>query len=118
MRREVRTLRGFTSAFSRLRLVVLVVGNGAPAGAFEILKLPRVERPDERDKSHGAERQRAGNQPGKSSHLRPPTEESRSLAALSLSALSVTATDDSDMASAAISGVTCPAIAIGTDTAL
>ena len=74
-------------------------------GAVHVVELTGLERPQERGKAEEAEKQRRRNQPQQHGHDSFPR--------LSLKALEITATDDADMATAAISGVTNPAMAIG-----
>jgi len=86
----------------------IVVGDRAPGGAVEIVELAASERPQEGRKAEAAEREGERNEIDKDVHRAAPP---RSRA---LSAFSVTRTDEPDMASAAISGVTKPATASGT----
>ena len=79
-------------------------------GAFEVLELAGAERPEKRGKPQPAEEQRGRHEPGERRH-------GGGLPA-SRSALAVTRIDEVDMTIAAISGVTKPAMASGTQTML
>ena len=88
----------------------LIVPEDAPAGALEVFELSAVERPKERREAKQAEKQRARNEPDQRRH-RPSSR----CILFSRTALAVTATEEADMAIAAKSGVTRPAMAIGTN---
>lgn len=82
-----------------------IVGQKDAGGvALDVAILPRAERPQEGDEPGEAERQRDRDEPGERGHVEPPLRR----------ALRVTAIDEPDMASAATSGETKPATAIGT----
>ena len=106
---ESKSLRGLQGAVSR-QAVILVVDQDAVGGAVEIVKLPVVHRPEECGETQQPQNERRGNENHKSRYHGAP--------ALSLSAFSVTRSDDDAIATAAISGVTRPTIANGMATAL
>jgi len=82
----------------------------AIGGAIKIVELAGAERPQKRRKTDAAKQQRHRNQPSERGHDRPlPARRA---------ALRVTRIDEVDMTMAAISGVTKPAMASGTHTAL
>ena len=87
----------------------VVVGDGAPGRAIEILILSVLERPEKREQTGKAEpeRQRHENDEDFHQNLRTATERARN-------AFSMTRIEEPDIAAAAISGVTMPLIAIGT----
>lgn len=89
----------------------IVVEQDALGGAFGVLILTVLEGPEKGPDSEKAEQQGNRHQEQKSRHesFLPPA---------SRRALRVTISDDPDMASAAISGVTNPIIARGAATAL
>jgi len=76
-------------------------------------ELSAAERPQEGGEPEQAKQKRAGNEPGERCH-----DASSRRMLLSLMALPVTAIEDADMATAASSGVTRPAMASGTNTRL
>ena len=88
----------------------LIVPEDAPAGALEVFELSAVERPKERREAKQAQKQRARNEPDQRRH-----HPSSRCILFSRTALAVTATEEADMAIAAKSGVTRPAMAIGTN---
>ena len=94
-----------------VRLIVRrIVLERAIGSAVKVLELTRAERPQEGRKADAAEQQRHRNQPGERGHDRPlPARRA---------ALRVTRMEEVDMTMAAISGVTRPAMANGTQTAL
>lgn len=93
--------------------LVRVILQDAIGGSVKILELTGLQRPQERRKPQQAEEQRDRDEPGEGGH-------GFSLASLlrSLSAFAVTKIDEVDIAIAATSGVTNPAIAIGTNSTL
>lgn len=93
-------------------LLVFVI-EGPPAGTFEILVLTIFEGPQERREAEAAKSQRCRDEPGECGHDRGSR-----FSCASLSALAVTAIEDADIAIAAMSGVTSPAMAIGTNSTL
>lgn len=83
----------------------LIVVQDAQSRAVEILELPRPGSPEERRQAEQPKPQRNRHQNRQDRHFAAPR---------SRSALATTTSDDPDIASAAISGVTSPAIARGT----
>lgn len=79
-------------------------------GTVEIIELPRTQRPQERNETERAKNERGGDKPSKCRHDRPHPAKRE--------ALSVTRIDELDMTMAAMSGVTKPAMASGTQTIL
>ena len=103
------------------RIWCVTILYGAPACALQILKLPGIERPQEGCKPEQAEHQGCGDEPSERCHAWfsfIPMGWSASRFVRRRSAFPVTAIDEADMASAAMSGVTNPAIASGTHSAL
>ena len=109
--------------------LVAIVEKHTFRGPVEILVLPASERPEERPQADDAESQRDGKQDGHVHRLAGSASAEwispsgrracrRRPDFPSLSAFAITRIEDSDMASAAISGVTYPRIAMGTTTAL
>src|SRR5262245_46489904 len=85
----------------------VVIHDGAPGGAVEVVVLAALERPQKSDEAEEPERERHGYEKDQDFHGR-----------LARSAFAVTSKDEPDMAIAATSGVARPAIAIGTAMAL
>lgn len=85
----------------------VIIAQDPVCGPIEIIELTALERPHEGCQPDKAQKQGSGNEVDQNAHVRPPARRARS-------ALSVTMIEDPDMASAAISGVTKPATAIGT----
>ena len=79
---------------------LLVILQDAPRRPFQILVLPRVERPKEGGEACQSEQERARDKPSECSHLKA------TLLVRNLNAFAVTAKDDADMAIAARRGVT------------
>ena len=86
-----------TPAIGRTCLVIL---QGAPCGAVEILELVRVQCPEEGCESEPAEEKRNWDKPGESCHLHTFRRFD-----LRRTALAVTAIEELDIAIAAMSGV-------------
>ena len=84
---------------------IVILDQNTQRGPVEIVELPRAGRPEKGCKPGQSEREGDRDQHNEPGHVAAPR---------SLSALATTIKDDPDMASAAISGVTCPAIASGT----
>jgi hypothetical protein len=91
----------------------VVVHQGAPGGAFEVLVLAGLQSPQEGAEAEQAEAQRDRNKIDQDFHATCSGG-----ARFDRNALRVTRIDDPDMASAATSGLARPRIAIGTATAL
>ena len=89
----------------------IIVHQRAPGGAFEVVVLAGLERPQE-----GAEAEQA--EPERDRHEIDQDFHGDASPRFARSALSVTRIDEPDMASAAISGLAKPSIAIGTAIAL
>src|SRR5262245_25005730 len=91
----------------------LVVRDGAPGCAVEIVELAALQRPEKARKTQRAEPERQRHQINQHFHQRTskPARRARS-------AFSITSTDEPDIAIAAINGVARPAIATGTANAL
>src|SRR4051812_40367270 len=91
----------------------VVIGDGAPGRAVEILVLTILERPEKREQTGETEpeRQRHENDEDFHQDLRTATERARS-------AFTMTRIEEPDIAAAAISGVTIPLIATGTASTL
>jgi len=91
----------------------IVVGDGPPGGAIEILILSILERPEKREEAGKAEAQCQRHENDEDFHqdLRTATERARS-------AFTMTRIEEPDIAAAAISGVTMPLIASGTASTL
>lgn len=85
---------------------IVIVADGAPAGAFEIVELAAAQRPKEACQAHHTERQSSRNEPSERSHCDVPIFGRCSFIERSRSALAVTIMDEPDMANAAINGVT------------
>ena len=94
-------------------LAWFLVIEGSPGGTIQVLELSGAQGPDKGDKAGTSQGERGRNEPGEGGHVR-----SSSFAVRSRTALRVTAMEEPDMAMAAIKGVTKPAIASGTQTAL
>lgn len=115
---------------SAIRLVI-PVDKDALGGSLEILVLTAPQGPQEAPKSKRSEEEGHGDEVGKGRHdvcaNWPAPERLSGLAACAggfaaklcrRSAFPMTSSEEADMAIAAISGVTCPSMAIGTATAL
>src|SRR3954469_11000112 len=91
----------------------VVVGDGTPGRAIEILVLSVLERPEKREETGETEPERERHENDEDFHqdLRTAAERARS-------AFTMTRIDEPDIAAAAISGVTIPAMASGTASAL
>ena len=85
--------------------LVLIVDQDAQRRAVEIFELARTRRPEKGGQTGQAQYQGDRDQDDETCHRAAPRN---------LSALATTSKDEPDMASAAMSGVTCPAIASGT----
>src|SRR5262245_58961977 len=110
----------------------IVVGDGAPGRAFEVVGLAALERPEKCRQAGETEGQCKRNEDDEDLHQAPsplkaglaaePASASPCLtsapALRARSAFSITRMDEPDMAAAAISGVTMPLIAIGTASTL
>lgn len=90
----------------------LIVGDRPPGGAIEIVILAVLERPEKGRKAERAQRDRERHQIEQDFH------QAVSLCRRARKALSITSSDEVDIAAAAISGVTRPATASGTASAL
>ena len=89
----------------------MVVVQRPPGGAVEIIELPVPERPEKAEQAEAAEQKGGGDQVDERGHgVLPRVQRPR----CTRSALPVTASDDADITTAAISGVTRPAMASGT----
>lgn len=86
---------------------------GAVRGTVEVVELAAAESPEEAGEPEGAEQQRRGDQVDERDHPQPPLRRR-----CTRSAFAVTTSDEADITTAAMSGVTMPAIAIGTATRL
>lgn len=86
-------------------MVVPILAQDAVAVAFGVFELPRPQCPKEGQQTKPAKNKRYWDQDGEHFHGEPY---------FSLRALSVTVSEEVDMASAAISGVARPASATGT----
>ncbi|CAN5261379.1 hypothetical protein BH10PSE14_BH10PSE14_10830 [soil metagenome] len=86
-------------------MFIIVVDQDANRRTVEILELRRAHSPEERGKPAKPECQRDRDEKRYAGHR---------VARRKRNALATTSSDEPDMASAAISGVTIPAIAIGT----
>ena len=95
-------------------IIWLAVFECTPRRTLEILELARIERPQERGQAHATKGECNGYQPGKSGH----GQRTFSFLTRSRRAFAVTPIEEADMAMAASSGVTMPAMASGTKTAL
>src|SRR3954452_1123951 len=91
----------------------VVVGDGTPGRAIEILVLSVLERPEKREQTGETEpeRQRHENDENFHQDLRTATERARS-------AFTMTRIEEPNSAAAAISGVTMPLMASGTASTL
>lgn len=89
----------------------IVVRENAQRGAADIVILPAAHRPEKREEAGKSETERHRHKINQHVHRRAPPLPARK-------AFSVTSMDEPDIASAAIKGVTIPAMAIGTATAL
>lgn len=90
----------------------IIIGDRPPGGAIEIVILAIPERPQKGRKAEPAKRDRKRHQIEQDFH------QAGSLCRRARKALSITSSDDPDIAAAAISGVTRPAMASGTASAL
>lgn len=90
----------------------LIVGDRPPGGAIEIVILAVPEGPEKGRKAEPAKRDRKRHQIEQDFHQAGP------LCRRARKAFSITSSDEPDIAAAAISGVTRPAIASGTASAL
>ena len=102
-----RAVEGFTSTPAEPRR--LVIGDGAPRRAFEVVILPVLQRPEKSEQADQPEPQRQRHQKDQHFH-----QDLLSATLRARSALSMTRIEEPDIAAAAISGVTTPLIAIGT----
>lgn len=100
-----------TQGLTRRSVIIrtLVIDQDTQRSAIEIVKLSAAQRPEKGPQSEQAQAQRNGDQDGYARHLAAP---------FNRNAFATTMTDEPDMASAAINGVTIPMIAIGTATRL
>ena len=89
----------------------VVVAKNAVGGTIEIIELARLQRPHEGAEPRKPQQQGRRDQVDQNAHALPPAN-------LARNAFVVTRIEEPDMASAAISGVTKPAMAIGTATML
>lgn len=89
--------------------IVLVIEQDPHCRSVGIVELAVAQCPLEGDKPEQAHAERYGYEHGETGHFADPTSRSE---------LTTTISDDSDMATAAISGVTSPAIASGTASTL
>jgi len=88
-------------------VVGIIIVQDAFGGTVEVVELPAAQGPQERRQPDQAEQQGRGDQEQQATHgLRPSRDRRR--------ALPTTTSDELDMATAAISGVTSPATASGT----
>ena len=85
--------------------LILIIDQDAQRRTDEIFELARTRRPEKGGETGQAERQGYRDQDDETGHRAAPRN---------LRAFATTSKDEPDMASAAISGVTCPAIASGT----
>lgn len=90
---------------SRIGRWFVVIDKDADGGAIEIIILASLQRPEEEGQPAQAKQQCAGDEDGDAVHFELPR---------SRSALATTMIEEPDMASAAMSGVTMPAMASGT----
>src|SRR5260221_11372761 len=91
-----------TPVARRQRPVVVV--EDALGGAIEVVELARAQRPEEGQQADQAEAERQRDEKEKDAHRRDPPKRS---------ALPITSSEEPDMAMAAISGLTGPALASG-----
>ena len=106
------------------KIEVSVVKKHTFCGAVHVLILARPQGPDEGGKPHAAEEQGHGHEVEKRLHqassstlwrvTRPKRGSSQPLRVRNRMAFAITRSEEPDMASAAISGVTWPEIAMGT----
>lgn len=96
-----------------VRLVVVIVEQDALCRALEIVILPAPQRPEKTGEPEKAEDKGGGHEENEDIHLLP-----FALPRFSRSEFSVTVIEELDIATAATSGVTKPATASGTATAL
>ena len=87
----------------------LVIGDGAPGRALEIVILAALQRPEKSEQADQPEAERQRHQDHQHFHHDLPCATRRAR-----SAFSMTRIEEPDIAAAAISGVTTPLIAIGT----
>src|SRR5260370_7889779 len=97
------------SANGMVRRRGFIICNSAPCCAFEIVILPAFERPEKAQQPGEPEPERQRHKDDKDFHQDLPRAARRARRAFS-----ITSSDEPDMATAAISGVTNPTIAIGT----
>jgi hypothetical protein len=88
---------------------IVVVVEDAQGGTVHVFELARLERPEEGDQPDQAEAEGRWNEDAEDVHALASQRANRRRRALR-----VTRIEDDDMATAAISGVTRPATAIGT----
>ncbi len=100
---------GFFGLLFVYRRIFVVVQQDAVGGAIEVFELAALERPEKGHQANQAEEERDGNEIGQRAHDRLS-----GCFRFSRMALAVTTMEEDDMATAAISGVTMPATAIGT----
>ena len=93
----------------------VVVRQDANGGPLEIVILTAAHRPEKRAEPEAAEPEREGNENDENGHA---TGSADVFAARARNAFTVTSSEEPDIESAAISGVTWPRIASGTATAL
>lgn len=91
------------------RGIIVPVDEDAQGRALEIIELAGAKRPEEAAQAAKPQQQRHRDQEGQPVHRAAPR---------SRSALPTTISDEADIASAAIKGVTTPAIASGTASTL
>ncbi len=94
----------------------IVILQNAPLRPFQVVVLTGFQRPQERCQAQQPEKQRDWNEIDQ--HVHQPRSPACADPNLRRSALAVTTIEDPDMARAAMSGVTKPAIAKGTATTL
>jgi len=99
-------ISGALGARRSLLLTGFVIRDRAPSRAFEVVILAAPERPEECQQPDKTQSQRKRHEDHQDFHDIPR--------GCALSAFSMTSRDEPDIAAAAISGVTRPAIAIGT----
>lgn len=98
------------------RLFLIIVHDGAPGGAVEVVELAGMERPEKGRERERSQSEGGRNEPGERAHVWKAS--ARQGLVVNRRAFSVTAMDDVDMAIAATRGVTNPSMASGTHTAL
>jgi hypothetical protein len=87
----------------------LIIRNSAPGSALKIVILTAPERPEEPEQTDEPEPERQGYKDDEHFH-----QSLRCVARRAPRALSITSSEEPDMAAAAMRGVTNPATAIGT----